>query len=80
MNKEKEQYPWYLIELCGKYVAHITKIERCTDTSRLEILEEQRVQLHYQVIDAFNRIEIIYRDRWEVTELAYRIARDRQKL
>ena len=70
------QHPMYLILICRKYVAHLSKIERCYDPTRLQVLEEQRVQLHNQVMDALDRVGIPYQDRWEVTELAHQIAQE----
>jgi hypothetical protein len=62
--------------LCQQYIDVIQKIERTSDPLILQRLEEQRVDLHNQVLDAFDRLGIAYHDRQDVERQAWKLANE----
>lgn len=60
--------------ICQQYCAIIQHIERTSDPRVLERLEEQRIEWHNFVLDAFEEHGIHYEDRWDVTRIAWEIA------
>lgn len=57
-----------------EYVGVIEKIERTTDPKKLQLLEEQRIELHWKFIDLLKAQGIKFKDRDHATRIAIRIA------
>jgi len=64
-----------LYNLAKTYVSVIEQIEKTADAERLVLLEEYRASLHNQLIDELKQRGIPFRDRNDVTRLAYLFAR-----
>lgn len=56
------------------YVDVIEKIERTSDPKKLQLLEEQRIELHWKFIDLLKAQGIKFKDRDHATRIAIRIA------
>lgn len=63
-----------LYQLAKDYVAVIEKIEKTSDPHRLQLLEEQRTELHWQFIELLKKQGIKFKDRDHATRIAIRIA------
>jgi hypothetical protein len=64
-----------LIDAAKRYAEVIWEIERTSDPIRLRNLEHDRVDLHWDFIDALKKHGVKFRDRNHATEIALRIAR-----
>lgn len=65
----------HLIQLAKQYAAVIEAIEKTRNPVKLAILEERRVELHWEVMAALRANGIGFRDRRHATEIAIRMAR-----
>lgn len=63
-----------LHDVAKEYVAVIEKIEKTTDLKKLQVLEEKRVDLHWEFIDMLKSQGIKFKDRDHATRIAIRIA------
>ena len=63
-----------LYNAAKKYVEIIEKIEKTTNPKELQLLEEKRVELHWEFIDLLKRQGIKFKDRDHATRIAIRIA------
>ena len=63
-----------LYQAAKKYVEVIEKIEKTANPKDLLILEEKRVELHWEFIDLLKKQGIKFRDRDHATRIAIRIA------
>lgn len=57
-----------------EYVETIEKIEKTSDPKKLLLLEEKRVELHWNFIDLLKKEGIPFKDRNHATRIAIRIA------
>jgi len=57
------------------YIAVIEKIEKTSDPAKLQVLEEQRVELHWDFIEVLKKQGIAFKDREHATRIALRIAK-----
>ena len=64
-----------LYQLAREYVDLIEKIEKTSDSEKLESLEEKRVDLHWKFIDMLKKQGIKFKDRDHATRIALRIAK-----
>jgi hypothetical protein len=64
-----------LIDAAKRYVEVIRQIEQTSDPVKLRRLEHDRVDLHWDFIDALKKNGVKFRDRNHATEIALRIAR-----
>ena len=62
-----------LYHAAKKYIEVIEKIEKTTDPKALQLLEEKRVELHWQFIDMLKGQGIKFKDRDHATRIAIRI-------
>ncbi len=65
-----------LYQTAKAYVAVIEKIEKTSDPKKLQLLEEKRVELHWQLIDLLKREGIQFKDREDATRIAFKIANE----
>lgn len=65
-----------LYQIALEYVKIIEKIETTNDAKKLQILEEQRVDLHWQFMELLKKQGIKYKDRDHATRIAIRIAKE----
>jgi hypothetical protein len=63
-----------LFQAAKDYVEVIEKIEKTSDPKKLQILEEQRAELHWQFIGLLKEQGIKFKDRDHATRIAFRIA------
>ena len=63
-----------LYQAAIKYVEVIEKIEKTSDPKKLQLLEEERVELHWEFIDLLKEQGIKFKDRDHATRIAVRIA------
>ncbi len=63
-----------LYRAAKEYVEIIEKIEKTTDPKKLQLLEEQRIELHWKFIDLLKSQGIKFKDRDHATRIAIRIA------
>ena len=63
-----------LYQAAKKYVEVIEKIEKTANPKDLLILEEKRVELHWEFIDLLKKQGIKFKDRDHATRIAIRIA------
>ncbi len=59
-----------LYQIAVEYVKVIEKIENTHDVKKLQILEEQRVDLHWQFIELLKQQGIKYKDRDHATSIS----------
>lgn len=57
-----------------KYAEVIEKIEKTTDPKALQMLEENRIDLHWKFIELLKKQGIKFKDREHATRIALRIA------
>ncbi len=62
--------------LAKEYIALLEKIEKTKDPSRIQYLEEKRVELHGQFMDMLKKQGIKFKDRDHATRIDYRIANE----
>ena len=65
-----------LYQLAKEYVALLEKIEKTKDPSRIQYLEEKRIELHGQFMDMLKKQGIKFKNRDHATRIAYRIANE----
>jgi hypothetical protein len=65
-----------LYNVAKRYVGIIEQIERTRDAKRLMVLEEERVLWHNRLLEILKREGIPFKDREQVTKLAYHITRN----
>lgn len=65
-----------LYNLAKEYVSIIEEIEKTSDIKKLQELEEQRVDLHWQFIDLLKDQGIKFKDRDHATRIAIKIAKE----
>jgi uncharacterized membrane protein (DUF106 family) len=65
-----------LYQIATEYVKIVEKIETTHDTRKLQNLEEQRVELHWQFMELLKQQGIKFKDRDHATRIAIRIARE----
>ena len=65
-----------LYQTAIEYVKILEKIETTSDTGKLQKLEEQRVDLHWQFMELLKQQGIKYKDRDHATRIAIRIAKE----
>ena len=65
-----------LYDLAVAYIRLVERIERTSDRTELQKLEEQRVEAHNAFADALKMAGIRYKDRDHVTRIALRIAKE----
>jgi len=65
-----------LYRLAKTYIEIIEKMEQTSDKKRLLALEEKRIIRHNKLFEALKTEGIPFRDREDVTRIAYRLARD----
>ena len=64
-----------LIALAKQYADVIEQIERTRNPTKQQLLEERRVELHWEFMTALNLRRIAYTDRAHATAIALRLAR-----
>ena len=65
-----------LYHIANEYVKILEKIEITSDLKKLQNLEEQRVDLHWQFMELLKQQGIKYKDRDHATRIAIRIAKE----
>ena len=65
-----------LYRIATEYVKILEKIETTSDAKKLQTLEEQRVDLHWQFIELLKQQGIKFKDRDHATRIAIRIAKE----
>lgn len=65
-----------LYQTAIKYVKILEKIENINDIKKLQVLEEQRVDLHWQFMELLKQQGIKFKDREHATRIAIRIAKE----
>ena len=65
-----------LYQIAAEYVKILEKIETTNDAKKLQNLEEQRVDLHWQFIELLKQQGIKFKDRDHATRIAIRIAKE----
>ena len=65
-----------LYQIATEYVNILEQIEITSDAKKLQNLEEQRVDLHWQFIELLKQQGIKYKDRDHATRIAIRIAKE----
>jgi hypothetical protein len=65
-----------LYQIATEYVNILEKIETTKDARKLQNLEEQRVDLHWQFMELLKEHGIKYKDRDHATRIAIRIAKE----
>ncbi|MBP9865977.1 MAG: hypothetical protein KBC91_06215 [Candidatus Omnitrophica bacterium] len=63
-----------LYQIAKKYIEVIDEIEKTTEPSKLQRLEEKRVDLHWKFMDLLKKQGIKFKDREHATRIAIRIA------
>ena len=63
-----------LYQAAKRYIDIIEKIEETTDPKELRLLEEKRVDLHWDFIELLKKQGIKFKDRDHATRIAIRIA------
>ena len=63
-----------LFQAAKEYVALIERIEKTSDPKKLQILDEQRAELHWEFIELLKEQGIKFKDRDHATRIAVRIA------
>ena len=63
-----------LYRAAKEYVDVIEKIEKTSDRKTLQLLEEKRIELHWEFIDLLRKQGIKFKDRDHATRIAIRIA------
>jgi len=63
-----------LFQIAKEYAALIEKIEKTSDLKRLQILDEERAELHWKFIELLKEQGIKFKDRDHATRIAIRIA------
>ncbi len=71
-------YSKKLIEIASKYIDIIRKIEKTSNKDILIKLEAERVRLHNILLDISTQEGIVYNNRDEVTDLAFKIVRGKK--
>lgn len=64
-----------LFNVSQEYVAVMEEIERTSDPNKLQRLEEARVRLHGELLDALENQGIQFKDRDHATRIAIRISK-----
>jgi len=65
-----------LYQIAVEYVNILEMIESTNSTRKLQDLEEQRVELHWQFMEMLKQQGIKYKDRDHATRIAIRIAKE----
>ena len=65
-----------LFEIAKEYVDIIEKIEKTSDLSKLQKLEEKRAEIHWNFIELLKEQGIKYKDREHATRIAMRISKE----
>jgi hypothetical protein len=65
-----------LREIARRYIEIIQAMERTSNKSKLIELEEQRIIWHNKFIEAMKQEGIPFKDRENVTRIAYRLAEE----
>jgi hypothetical protein len=65
-----------IYQIAMEYVNILEKIETTKDAKKLQNLEEQRVDLHWQFMELLKEHGIKYKDRDHATRIAIRIAKE----
>jgi hypothetical protein len=65
-----------LYQTAKEYVKILEKIETTNDTRKLQNLEEQRVDIHWQFMELLKQQGIKFKDRDHATRIAIRIAKE----
>lgn len=65
-----------LYQVASEYVKILERIETTDDVSKLQRLEERRVELHWRFIELLKQQGIEYKDRDHATRIAIRIAKE----
>ena len=65
-----------LYHIANEYVKILEKIETTSDLKKLQNLEEQRVDLHWQFMELLKQQGIKFKDRDHATRIAIRIAKE----
>jgi hypothetical protein len=68
-------YEKNLYQAAKEYVDTIEEIEKTHDPTKLQLLEEMRVDLHWTFVELLNEQGIAYQDREHATRIAMRIAK-----
>jgi len=59
-----------------KHSRILEKIETTDDAGKLKVLEERRVELHWEFIELLKQQGIKYKDREHATRIAIRVAKE----
>ena len=65
-----------LYQIATEYVKILEVIETTSDVEKLQTLEEQRVDFHWQFIELLKQQGIKFKDRDHATRIAIRIAKE----
>ena len=65
-----------LYHIAKKYIEILEKIEKTTDTKRLHILDEKRIELHWEFMELLKSQGIKFKNRDHATRIAIRIAKE----
>ena len=63
-----------LFHVAKEYVAVIEKIEKTSDPQKLQLLDEERAELHWKFITLLKEQGIKIKDRDHASRIAFRIA------
>lgn len=64
-----------LYSIAKEYVSVIEKIEQTSDPKKLQILEEQRIEWHWEFIEMLKNQGVKFKDRDHATNIAIKIAK-----
>ena len=59
-----------------EYIAVIEKIEKITDSKKLQMLEEKKVELHWEFMGLLKSQGIKFKDRDHAARIAMKIAKE----
>lgn len=65
-----------LFNIANEYVKVIEQIERTSDPSQLQVLDEKRSELHWKFVGLLKEQGIKFKDREHATRIAFRIANE----
>ena len=65
-----------LYQLATEYVEILEEIEKTNHATKLQSLEQKRVELHWEFIDLLKQQGIKFKDRDHATRIAIRIAKE----
>ena len=65
-----------LLNLAKRYIGVIEMIEKTSNPTKLQALEEKRADLHWEWMNALKANNISFSDRDHATRIAFKMARE----